>query len=156
MKLITKGIITFIAINFILGSLRQEGIITGSISINYAKLFNKIGNNFCIEFTGSDNRIQQRDRVERLDFNFENRRDNDFRNHNGLLDEEADFFNESESKQKCNYHILRRGETLITLSSKYGVPWREIQLVNQIRNARRIRPGQRIAIPAHFGDNRNT
>ncbi len=43
-------------------------------------------------------------------------------------------------------HILKRGETLWHLSIKYNVPIKRLMRLNHIRNASRLRPGQRIII----------
>ncbi|MBN1350534.1 LysM peptidoglycan-binding domain-containing protein [candidate division KSB1 bacterium] len=166
MKLVTKGIIGLFALNFFMGSLRQEGIITGTIYINYPRLFKRIGSNFCVEFVSSnDHQLMRRETYEPLNFYFEDEPERriefesepgteyDYDQDRQWLDENFDINIVPPPESKPSYHVLRRGETLISLSSMYGVPWREIKEANRIRNARRIRPGQRILIPTRFEGN---
>lgn len=47
-------------------------------------------------------------------------------------------------------HNLRRGETLGHVSRKYGVDIRTLMDLNQIRDARRLRVGQQLQIPADY------
>jgi len=148
MKFFIKGIIGLFVINSLLGNLKQEGIISGRVVINYPKLIKKLGDNICIEFKNSDNEGQYRDRFENFSFNHHQ--------DNASFQRNPDYEGESSHIRGNNYHILQHGETLITLSSKYGVPWREIQEVNRIRNARTIRPGQRILIPTQFTSDWNS
>jgi lysozyme len=44
-------------------------------------------------------------------------------------------------------HIVRRGETLQSIASKYGVTVRELSAANNIRNPNFIYVGQRLVIP---------
>lgn len=47
-----------------------------------------------------------------------------------------------------NIHVLRKGETLYGLAKRYGVPYEEILLENGIEDARKLREGLKIRIPA--------
>lgn len=44
-------------------------------------------------------------------------------------------------------HVLRGGETVAALSQRYGVPASVILLVNHVRSARDLKPGDRLRIP---------
>ena len=46
-----------------------------------------------------------------------------------------------------DFHIVKSGETLWSISVQYGVPVQDIARVNQITNPALIRPGQRLIIP---------
>lgn len=54
---------------------------------------------------------------------------------------------ESTPELRPGTHTIQRGETLSEIASLYRVPVREIQSVNNIRDARRIQIGQRLVIP---------
>lgn len=45
------------------------------------------------------------------------------------------------------YHKVRRGETLSTIASRYGVSQRTLLGLNSLRSANRIRAGQRLRLP---------
>lgn len=45
------------------------------------------------------------------------------------------------------YHVLRRGETLSHVGSRYGVSVRELVRINNLRSAHRVRAGQRLTLP---------
>ncbi len=47
---------------------------------------------------------------------------------------------------KWTWHIVRRGETLYSISRKYSVPYREIKRANNLRS-NLIKPGWRLLIP---------
>lgn len=147
MKLLIKGIIGLFVVNSLLGNLKQEGIISGRVSINYPKLIKKLGDNICIEFKSSDDELPNPNRLEHFSFNYDQNDD--------YFQEDIIYEEESQNFHKNRYHILQHGETLSTLGSRYGVPWREIQEINRIRNVRNIRPGQRIIIPHEFASNWN-
>jgi L,D-transpeptidase ErfK/SrfK len=52
------------------------------------------------------------------------------------------------------YHVVRRGETLNLIAGYYGVTLRDILDANRnIKNVRKIYPGQRIFIPLHYYEN---
>jgi len=44
-------------------------------------------------------------------------------------------------------HVVRRGETLSVIASRYGVSQRDIVAMNGLRNRHRIRAGQRLRLP---------
>ncbi len=48
-------------------------------------------------------------------------------------------------------HVMRQGETLSLLASKYGTSVRAIQTANEIRDPRRVRAGSRLIIPLTDG-----
>ncbi len=48
-------------------------------------------------------------------------------------------------------HVVRKGETLSLLASKYGTSVRAIQTANDIRDPRRVRAGSRLIIPLTDG-----
>ena len=148
MKIFTKGIIVLFIINSMLGSLKEQGIITGKVSINYKRLFKNFGDNICIEFTASENTVPFRSDLNHL--KYDNRQETDYLPNDSYYEEKLD------ADQKNKYHILQHGETLMTVSHKYGISCREIQELNRIRNVRKIRPGQRILIPGQFVYNLNT
>lgn len=45
------------------------------------------------------------------------------------------------------FHVLRRGETLSHVGSRYGVSVRELVRINNLRSANRVRAGQRLTLP---------
>jgi lipoprotein NlpD len=44
-------------------------------------------------------------------------------------------------------HVVKRGETLTRIAKAYGVPVRELQEVNDLRDARALEPGKELFIP---------
>lgn len=44
------------------------------------------------------------------------------------------------------YHVVKRGDTLSGIASKYGTTWQKLQAMNGIRNPNKIYPGQRIRV----------
>ncbi len=45
------------------------------------------------------------------------------------------------------YHQVKRGETLYQIGQAYGVPYRELARINNIRDPNEIRVGQKLFIP---------
>ena len=52
----------------------------------------------------------------------------------------------STSKSKGSYHIVKKGETLWTISQKYGITTAQLKAVNNLRSSK-INIGQRLKIP---------
>jgi membrane-bound lytic murein transglycosylase D len=50
------------------------------------------------------------------------------------------------ARRPLDEHVVRRGETLSQIASRYGVGWRQLMNNNGLRSSR-IRPGQRLAVP---------
>lgn len=48
----------------------------------------------------------------------------------------------------ANVYIVKKGDSLYSISLKYGTTWRELQKLNHIKNASLIYPGQTIKLPA--------
>lgn len=44
------------------------------------------------------------------------------------------------------YYVVKRGDTLSGIASKYGTTWKKLQSMNGIRNPNKIYPGQRIRV----------
>lgn len=44
------------------------------------------------------------------------------------------------------YYVVKRGDTLSGIASKYGTTWQKLQAMNGIRNPNKIYPGQRIRV----------
>jgi membrane-bound lytic murein transglycosylase D len=51
-----------------------------------------------------------------------------------------------EARRPLDEHIVRRGETMSEIASRYGIGWRQLMQNNGLRSPR-IRPGQRLAVP---------
>ncbi|MDR0268376.1 5'-nucleotidase C-terminal domain-containing protein [Paenibacillus sp.] len=47
-----------------------------------------------------------------------------------------------------NIYIVKKGDSLYSISQKYGTTWRVLQNLNHIKNANLIYPGQKIKLPA--------
>ncbi|MEC0369435.1 5'-nucleotidase C-terminal domain-containing protein [Paenibacillus chibensis] len=47
-----------------------------------------------------------------------------------------------------NVYVVKKGDSLYSISLKYGTTWRELQKLNHIKNASLIYPGQTIKLPA--------
>ena len=52
----------------------------------------------------------------------------------------------STSKSKGSYHIVKKGETLWTISQKYGITTAQLKVANNLRSSK-INIGQRLKIP---------
>ncbi len=48
----------------------------------------------------------------------------------------------------ASVYIVKKGDSLYSISLKYGTSWRELQKLNHIKNASLIYPGQKIKLPA--------
>ena len=144
MKNIMKVVIGFIVFNAIVGNLRQEGIIAGKITINYPKLINKVSSSVFVEFVSTE---------QNTNWGVEPTRQRHTIHHQNLPvyeqqwqePELEDYF--EDVPKESNVHIISDGETLISLASIYGVSWRRIKEANGIRDARKIRVGQKLWIP---------
>lgn len=44
------------------------------------------------------------------------------------------------------YYVVKRGDTLSGIASKYGTTWQKLQAMNGIRNPNKIYPGQRLRV----------
>jgi membrane-bound lytic murein transglycosylase D len=49
-------------------------------------------------------------------------------------------------RRPLDVHVVRSGETLSQIASRYGVGWRQLMQSNELKSSR-IRPGQRLAVP---------
>jgi len=149
MKTLFKVFIGLLAFNAIIGNLRRDGVISGHITINYPRLVKSMSNNIFIEFVSEDNPVQypptnnavqvihNHQELEELPVYYQNQPEERL----------EDLFDDIPSNQ-TNVHIFTNGETLMTLSSIYGVPRESIKKTNGIRHERDLRPGQIIWIPA--------
>jgi len=52
-------------------------------------------------------------------------------------------------KPRNIYYTIKRGDTLSEIGNKFGVSYKKIMKVNGIKNARGLKPGQRIIIPGY-------
>ena len=50
------------------------------------------------------------------------------------------------ARRPLDEHVVRRGETMSEIASRYGISWRQLMTNNGLRSPR-IRPGQRLAVP---------
>jgi plastocyanin len=50
----------------------------------------------------------------------------------------------------CQWHYVRRGETLSGIGRRYGVPWRMIAQYNRLYNPNYIRAGAYLCVPTAF------
>lgn len=142
MKSFTKIFIGFLVFNAIMANLRQEGVISGQITINYPKLIRKVSDNIFIRFVDSEeNMYPQNIQVRYVENNFDNL---PVYHEQDQVERLEDIFSEYDEN---NFHIIQNGETLISLSALYGVSWKQIKAMNQIKDVRHIQPGQKIRIP---------
>lgn len=51
------------------------------------------------------------------------------------------------SRSQYRYHVVRPGETLSEIGYAYRIPYRELAVLNDIRNPHRIEVGQRLRLP---------
>ncbi len=137
-KLFVKGVIFVMGIQSLFGRLQDEGIVKGSIEINYPVLQEKV-----ISIIRSD---EFKNLVKKI---------ND--------SEVTDYVSPPEAQagelincattvctvkdSRFFKHIVRRGETLSNLAQYYGVSWKVIKKINRIDNARYIYEGQNLIIP---------
>jgi len=126
-KLGLKGIIFFMGIQSLFGRLQTEGIITGSIKINYSAIQHKI-----IDVITSDE-------VNAMIKNYENSEENQFY--------QAPRMVPKNDRVKVYHHVVQRGETLSNLGETYGVSWKVIKKANKIYNERLLQVGQDLVIP---------
>lgn len=52
------------------------------------------------------------------------------------------------AQTRDTYHVVRRGETLSTIASRYGVRMSELQALNGLRSRHHIRAGQKLRLPS--------
>lgn len=144
MKTFTKIVVGLLVFNAIISNLRQEGVISGHISINYSKLIHKVSDITFIRLVDSDETRHYQPRQINRNYNNTNYELPVYYQQQPEVQLEEYF---EDVPQEPNVHIISDGETLITLGAIYGVSWREIKEKNGIRNVRRLRPGQKIWIP---------
>lgn len=53
----------------------------------------------------------------------------------------------SDNEASCRYYVVRKGDTLSVIASRFGVTTKTLQNVNHIRNRNVIYAGQRLCIP---------
>lgn len=129
-KFLLKGIIFFMGVQSLMGKLQQEGIITGSIKINYPVLQEKI-----VSIIKSDelNVVVKKlsDEIYLTEANARVLQNNGYRSNHVL----------------CHNHVVQKGETLSNLAEIYGVPWQAIKKANHISDVRKLQIGQHLIIP---------
>ena len=134
-KLAIKGIIFLMGIQSFFGRLQNEGIIEGSIKINYSILQEKVISIITSEeFKGLMNKIEETGK-------------NDYSQPEEADTKEYNYDNIKRRSKRCFKHIVRRGETLSNLAEHYGVSWKVIKKVNRISDERRLQIGQNLMIP---------
>lgn len=156
---ILAGIFIF---NAVTNHLQNEEIITGQIHINYSKLVNSVTSNNVIRFT--DQNTQQypdRNSIQNLSTTYYRQEETRYQEENQRYypaeEERIEDLFEGESTGEVEYtpepiynksvHVIKNGETLITLGTIYGISWRRIKDLNGIYDVNDIRPGQKIWIP---------
>jgi nucleoid-associated protein YgaU len=143
MKSFTKLVIGFLAFNAIMANLKQEGVVSGQITVNYPKLIQKVSENIGVRFVDSDEAMYpQNSGVRYVENNFD---DLPVYSEQDQSERLEDIFTDLEDE---TFHIVQDGETLISLSSIYGVSWESIRETNHIADVRRLHPGQKLVIPA--------
>lgn len=143
MKSLFKLAFGLLALNAVMANLKQEGVISGQITVNYPKLVQKVSENICVRFVDSDEEmLPQNFPVQYVGNNLENL---------PVYSEQAeperleDLFTDIEPE---TFHVVQDGETLISLSALYGVSWQVVKAKNHIEDVRRLQPGQKLLIPA--------
>ena len=157
MKNLSKILLGLLALNAIIGNLRQSGAISGHITINGPRLVKAMSENLFIQFVSTEknpnyqpiqanNRqfisthfIEDASQLEPLPVVY-------YQQEQETTLE--DLFGDIPDREESNIHILGQGETLMSLSNMYGVSSQRIKYTNGIRNERELRPGQLIRIPA--------
>lgn len=164
MKSWMKILLGIFVFNAVMNHLRNEEIITGQIHINYSKLVNSVTSNSVIRFVDTEidqypdqNTIQnlstirhQREVPRYRDENPKYYQDDEERIEDLFNDEEENISELQPSPEPINntsIHVVRNGETLITLGTIYGINWRRIKEINGIYDVNDLRPGQKIWIP---------
>jgi hypothetical protein len=164
MKSWMKILLGVFIFNAVMNHLRNEEIITGQININYSRLVNSVTSNNVIRFVDTDNnQYVDRNMIQNLSTAHyrqeipQNQRQNsryyqeDEERIEDLFDEEAesvsDYTPDPEPINDNSIHVVRNGETLITLGTIYGISWRRIKEINGIYDVNDLRPGQKIWIP---------
>jgi len=143
MKSLFKLAFGFLALNAVMANLKQEGVISGQITINYPKLVQKVSENICVRFVDSDEEmLPQNFQVQYVDNNLENLPVYSEQTEPERLE---DLFTDIEPE---TFHVVQDGETLISLSALYGVSWQSVKAKNHIADVRRLQPGQKLLIPA--------
>lgn len=134
-KMGLKGIIFLMGIQSLIGKLQTEGIVSGSIHINYRVLHEKLVN--IVTSAGAQTLVDKLDSQYNSDGDAWQR------------------FNESEHNEwrpvnrniRVYSHIVQYGETLSQLGAQYGVAWQVIKKANHIQNEHHLQIGQRLIIP---------
>ena len=122
-------------IQSLFGRLQNEGIVEGSVKINYSVLHAKVMSLVTSEeFQGLMNKIE-----ETGENNYSQPREADTKEYN--------YDNIKRRSTRCFKHIVRQGETLSNLAECYGVSWKVIKKVNRIADERRLQIGQNLMIP---------
>ncbi|MBN2091431.1 LysM peptidoglycan-binding domain-containing protein [candidate division KSB1 bacterium] len=162
MKSWMKILLGIFIFNAVMNHLRNEEIITGQININYSKLVSSVTSNNVIRFVDTDiNQYPDRNTIQYLPpDNYRPERqqyqERNMRYHQRDEERIEDLFNEDEMIESgyapepisdTSVHVVRNGETLITLGTTYGISWRRIKDINGIYDVNDIRPGQKIWIP---------
>ncbi len=162
MKSWMKVLLGIFIFNAVINHLRNEEIITGQININYSKLVSSVTANNVIRFVDTDiNQYPDRNAIQYLppnDYQPERQEypERQLRYYHRNEERIEDLFNEEEIRESgdtpdpisdTSVHVVRNGETLITLGTIYGISWRRIKDINGIYDVNDIRPGQKIWIP---------
>lgn len=133
-KLGFKGLIFLMGIQSLFGKLQSEGIISGSIKINYSVIQQKIIQLIMSEEV--DGMIKKFDETENNYFETPRRRNY-----------ESDQTAHENRRLKIYHHVVQRGETLTNLGEMYGISWKVIQKANKIKGEKFLEEGQDIIIP---------
>ncbi len=164
MKSWMKILLGVFVFNAVMNHLRNEEIITGQININYSRLVNSVTSNNVIRFVNTDNnQCIDRNMIQNLSAAHYRQEVAPYQRNNSryyqedeeriedLFDEEAesmsDYTPDPEPINDNSIHVVRNGETLITLGTIYGISWRRIKEINGIYDVNDLRPGQKIWIP---------
>jgi nucleoid-associated protein YgaU len=123
-----KGIIFLMGIQSLIGKMQDEGIVTGSIKINYGVLHAKV-----VDLVTSDE-------VNGLIYELDERD----------IEPPREFRNEQPAENnnlRVYKHVVQHGDTLSHLGSQYGVSWKVIKRANHIYDERSLQIGQNLVIP---------
>ena len=130
-KLAVKGIIFLMGIQSMFGKLQSEGVVSGSIKINYSVIQEKVTK--IINSQEVDNIIQNLEQTEN--------------NTNNYYEETPQNDLNIQKRVKVFNHIVKHGETLSDLGAEYGISWKVIKKANHIYNENSINVGQNLIIP---------
>ncbi|MFZ5518215.1 MAG: LysM peptidoglycan-binding domain-containing protein [Candidatus Zhuqueibacterota bacterium] len=138
-KFLFKLFVGWLALQSVLGYLRREEIIYGSIEINYAALQRKI-----IEV------IPTEEISEAIIHAATNKMRDTFKSKQGYSIDSGDNDERRNSYFKEVVHVVHRGETLYDLSERYGVSWKVIKKINRLENMNQLWVGQKLRIPTRL------